>query len=79
MPWRMVRLARYTTVAGIPILEFIDAEKLERIITRTRKGGEEIVSLLKAGSEFYAPASAALEMAEAIIKYKKKSCPARCF
>jgi len=71
----MVPLPRYSTVAGIPITELISAERIEAIIERTRKGGGEIVSLLKTGSAFYAPASAATEMAEAILKDKKKILP----
>lgn len=71
----MVPLVRYTTVAGIPVAELINAETLASIIARTRNGGAEIVSLLKTGSAFYAPASAAVEMAEAIIKDKKKILP----
>ena len=71
----MVPLPRYSTVAGIPITELISTERIEAIIDRTRKGGGEIVSLLKTGSAFYAPASAATEMAEAILKDKKKILP----
>jgi len=71
----MVPLPRYSTVAGIPITELISAERIEAIIERTRKGGGEIVSLLKTGSAYYAPASAATEMAEAILKDKKKILP----
>jgi malate dehydrogenase len=71
----MVPLPRYSTVAGIPITELISAERIEAIIDRTRKGGGEIVSLLKTGSAYYAPASAATEMAEAILKDKKKILP----
>jgi malate dehydrogenase len=71
----MVPLARYSTVAGIPLPELISKEKLEEIITRTRKGGAEIVNLLKTGSAYYAPSAAAVEMAEAILKDKKKILP----
>src|SRR5215831_10958290 len=71
----MVPLARYSTVAGIPIPELIPADKLEAIITRTRKGGAEIVNLLKTGSAYYAPSAAAVEMVEAILKDKKKILP----
>jgi malate dehydrogenase len=71
----MVPLPRYSTVAGIPITELISAERIEAIIDRTRKGGGEIVSLLKTGSAYYAPASAVTEMAEAILKDKKKILP----
>jgi len=71
----MVPLARYSTVAGIPITELIPKEKLDAIITRTRKGGAEIVNLLKTGSAYYAPSAAAVEMVEAILKDKKKILP----
>lgn len=71
----MVPLPRYSTVAGIPITELIPKEKLEAIITRTRKGGAEIVNLLKTGSAYYAPSAAAVEMAQAILQDKKKILP----
>lgn len=71
----MVPLARYTTVAGIPITELMDKDTMESIIERTRKGGAEIVGLLKTGSAFYAPGISAVEMAEAILKDKKKILP----
>ncbi|MFY9691306.1 MAG: malate dehydrogenase, partial [Candidatus Acidiferrales bacterium] len=71
----MVPLARYSTVAGIPLPELISKEKLEAIIARTRKGGAEIVNLLKTGSAYYAPSAAAVEMVEAILKDKKKILP----
>lgn len=76
----MVPLSRYSTVAGIPIPDLIDMgwstkEKIEKVIQRTRDGGAEIVKLLKTGSAYYAPASSAIEMAEAYIKDKKKILP----
>lgn len=71
----MVPLARYTTVAGIPITDLMDAATIDALITRTRKGGAEIVGLLKTGSAFYAPGTSAVEMAEAILKDKKKILP----
>ena len=71
----MVPLARYSTVAGIPLPELISKEKLEAIVTRTRKGGAEIVNLLKTGSAYYAPSAAVAEMVEAILKDKKKILP----
>jgi len=71
----MVPLARYTTVAGIPITDLMDEATIDALITRTRKGGAEIVGLLKTGSAFYAPGTAAVEMAEAILKDKKKILP----
>ncbi|RPI74887.1 MAG: malate dehydrogenase, partial [Desulfobacteraceae bacterium] len=66
---------RYTTVAGIPITELMKPDRIEALVQRTRTGGAEIVNLLKTGSAYYAPASAAVEMAEAIIKDKKKIMP----
>jgi malate dehydrogenase len=71
----MVPLLSQTTVAGVPIAELVPAERLEEMVDRTRNGGAEIVKLLKTGSAFYAPAVAAVEMAEAIIKDKKKILP----
>ena len=71
----MVPLPRYSTVAGIPITELIQADKLAAIINRTRKGGAEIVNLLKTGSAYYAPSASAVEMVEAILKDKKKILP----
>ena len=71
----MVPLPRYSTVAGIPITELMSKEQIDGIVKRTRFGGGEIVALLKTGSAYYAPASAATEMAESIIKDKKKILP----
>ena len=71
----MVPLARYSTVAGIPITELMDAPTLERLITRTRNGGIEIVNHLKTGSAYYAPSSATVAMVEAIVKDKKRILP----
>ena len=71
----MVPLPRYSTVAGIPITELMSADRIEALVNRTRNGGAEIVSLLKTGSAYYAPASAAVEMAESILKDKKKILP----
>ncbi|MBW1683351.1 MAG: malate dehydrogenase [Deltaproteobacteria bacterium] len=71
----MVPLPRYSTVAGIPITELLSPERIEALVDRTRNGGAEIVGLLKTGSAYYAPASAAVEMAEAILKDKKKILP----
>jgi malate dehydrogenase len=75
----MVPLARYSTVAGIPLPELIAKDKLDAIITRTRKGGAEIVNLLKTGSAYYAPSAAAVEMATAILKDKKKILPCAAY
>jgi len=71
----MVPLARYSTVAGIPITELIEPAMLEALIQRTRDGGAEIVKYLKTGSAFYAPSASACEMVEAILKDKKKILP----
>ncbi len=71
----MVPLPRYSTVAGIPITELMPKDRIDAIVERTANGGAEIVSLLKTGSAFYAPASAAVEMAESILKDKKKILP----
>lgn len=75
----MVPLPRYSTVAGIPITELMPPERIEALVERTRKGGAEIVGLLKTGSAYYAPASAAVEMAEAILKDKKKILPCAAY
>jgi malate dehydrogenase len=75
----MVPLTRYSTVAGIPLPELISAEKLEAIVTRTRKGGAEIVNLLKTGSAYYAPSAAVVEMVEAILHDKKKILPCAAY
>ena len=76
----MVPLTRYSTVAGIPLPDLVDMgwttqEKLDSIVQRTRDGGAEIVGLLKTGSAFYAPAAAAIQMAEAYLKDKKRVLP----
>ncbi len=75
----MVPLPRFSTVAGIPITELLSEDRIEALVDRTRKGGAEIVSLLKTGSAFYAPASAAAEMAESILKDKKKILPCAAY
>ena len=75
----MVPLPRYSSVAGIPITELMPKERIEALVQRTRNGGAEIVSLLKTGSAYYAPASAAVEMAESILKDKKKILPCAAY
>jgi malate dehydrogenase len=75
----MVPLPRYSTVAGIPITELMTAERIAALVDRTANGGAEIVGLLKTGSAYYAPASAAVEMAEAILKDKKKILPCAAY
>jgi len=71
----MVPLARYTTVAGVPITELLPEDRINSMIQRTRDGGAEIVKLLKTGSAFYAPAASTAEMVESILKDKKKILP----
>jgi len=75
----MVPLPRYSTVAGVPITELMAAERIDALVERTRNGGAEIVGLLKTGSAYYAPASAAVEMAESILKDKKKILPCAAY
>jgi malate dehydrogenase len=75
----MVPLPRYSSVGGIPITELMPPERIEALVQRTRNGGAEIVSLLKTGSAYYAPASAAVEMAESILKDKKKILPCAAY
>jgi len=75
----MVPLARYSTVAGIPLPDLMPKEKIEAIVARTRKGGAEIVNLLKTGSAYYAPSAAVMEMVEAILKDKKKILPCAAY
>ncbi|MGD0484624.1 MAG: malate dehydrogenase [Gemmatimonadales bacterium] len=71
----MVPLVSYTTVAGIPITQLMDADEIEKHVQRARTGGAEIVAFLKTGSAYYAPSSAAVQMAEAIVKDKKRILP----
>jgi malate dehydrogenase len=71
----MVPLVRYATVGGIPVENFIAKERLAQIVQRTRDGGAEIVKLLQTGSAFYAPSSSAVQMAEAILRDKKRLLP----
>ncbi|HYH81769.1 MAG TPA: malate dehydrogenase [Longimicrobium sp.] len=71
----MVPLISYTTVSGIPVTQLIARDKLDAIVKRTRGGGAEIVSFLKTGSAYYAPSAGAVQMAEAIVKDKKRILP----
>jgi len=71
----MVPLPRYTTISGIPLSQFLPKETIDLLVDRTRKGGGEIVNLLKTGSAFYAPSAAAIQMTEAILKDKKRILP----
>jgi malate dehydrogenase len=75
----MVPLPRYSTVAGVPITELMTQERIDALVDRTANGGAEIVGLLKTGSAFYAPASSAVEMAEAILKDRKKILPCAAY
>jgi malate dehydrogenase len=75
----MVPLVTHTTVAGIPITELLSKERIDAIVQRTRDGGAEIVKHLKTGSAYYAPSAAAVEMAEAILKDKKKVLPCAAY
>jgi len=75
----MVPLPRYSTVAGIPITELMNQATLDRLVQRTRDGGAEIVKYLKTGSAYYAPSAAVAEMAEAILKDKKKILPCAAY
>jgi malate dehydrogenase len=80
----MVPLVRYSTVAGIPLPDLVSMgwttqDRLDAIVQRTRDGGAEIVGLLKTGSAYYAPATSAIEMAEAYLKDKKRILPAAAF
>ncbi|HZZ84436.1 MAG TPA: malate dehydrogenase [Anaeromyxobacteraceae bacterium] len=71
----MVPLLRYSSVAGVPLTKILDKAKLDAIVERTRKGGGEIVALLGTGSAFYAPAAAAIAMAESFLRDKKRVLP----
>jgi len=75
----MVPIPSCTSVGGIPILQLLDAARLEEIVTRTRKGGAEIVGLLKTGSAYYAPAAATSQMVEAIVRDKKRLLPCAAY
>ncbi|HEX7049608.1 MAG TPA: malate dehydrogenase [Longimicrobiales bacterium] len=71
----MVPLASYTTVSGIPLTQLLAQDRIDALVERTRKGGAEIVGLLKTGSAYYAPAAAAVQMAEAIVRDKRRILP----
>ncbi len=75
----MVPLVRLSSVSGIPLTELISEERLAAIVDRTRKGGAEIVAFLKTGSAYYAPAAAAVEMADSILRDKKKVLPCAAY
>lgn len=75
----MVPLVRLSSVSGIPLTELLSEDRLNAIVERTKNGGAEIVKYLKTGSAYYAPSAAAVEMAESIIKDKKKVLPAAAY
>ncbi len=75
----MVPLTRHSNIAGVPLRDYIPADRLEAIVQRTRKGGGEIVSLLKTGSAFYAPSAAIVQMVEAILKDKHLIVPCAAY
>jgi malate dehydrogenase len=75
----MVPLPRYTSAGGIPVTQLVKPDRLEEIVKRTRNGGAEIVGLLKTGSAYYAPAAATVQMAEAIIRDKKRILPCAAY
>jgi malate dehydrogenase len=75
----MVPVVRLSNVAGIPITELMDQATIDRIVDRTRNGGAEIVKYLKTGSAYYAPSAAAVEMAESILRGKKKVLPCAAY
>ncbi len=75
----MVPLVSYTTISGIPLTQFIGPERIEALLERTRKGGAEIVGHLKTGSAYYAPSAAAVQMAEAIVKDKRRILPCAAY
>ena len=75
----MVPLTRHSNVAGIPLRDYLSPEKLEAIVARTRKGGGEIVNLLKSGSAYYAPSAAVAQMSEAILKDKHLILPCSAY
>ncbi len=75
----MVPLVSYTTIAGIPLTQLLEQERVDALIDRTRKGGAEIVGHLKTGSAYYAPSAAAVQMAEAIVKDKRRILPCAAY
>jgi malate dehydrogenase len=75
----MVPMPSCTSVGGIPVAQLLDAKRLEEIVDRTRKGGAEIVGLLKTGSAYYAPAAATTQMVEAIVRDKKRLIPCAAY
>ena len=75
----MVPLPHYTTVSGIPITKLLPQDRIDAIVERTRKGGGEIVALLKTGSAYYAPAASAVRMVQSILRDEKQLLPSAAF
>jgi malate dehydrogenase len=75
----MVPLVRYTSVAGIPLTDLLDAETIQNLVKRTRDGGAEIVKYLKSGSAYYAPSAAVVEMVDSILNDRKRVLPCSAF
>jgi malate dehydrogenase len=75
----MVPLPRFTTIGGIPVTEFVTQARLDAIVDRARKGGGEIVNLLKTGSAYYAPSAATVQMVEAVLRDKKRVIPCAAY
>ena len=75
----MVPMTRHSNIAGVPLRDYLSADKLDAIVTRTRKGGGEIVNLLKAGSAYYAPGAACAQMTEAILRDKHLVVPCAAY
>jgi malate dehydrogenase len=75
----MVPLVRHSSVGGVPLTKLLSREKIEKIVERTRNGGAEIVALLGTGSAFYAPAAAAVEMAQAILRDERRVLPCAAY
>jgi malate dehydrogenase len=75
----MVPLVRYSSVAGMPLTDLMDAAAIDQIVTRTRNGGAEIVKYLKSGSAYYAPSAAVAEMVEAILQDRKRVFPCSAY
>jgi malate dehydrogenase len=74
----MVPVPRYTSVGGVPLQQLLPADKIQKIVERTRNGGAEIVGLLKTGSAFYAPSASVIQMVEAVVRDKKRVLPCAC-
>jgi len=75
----MVPVVSATNISGVPLTELLSQDKIEALVERTKKGGGEIVALLKTGSAYYAPAAAAVQMSEAILKDQKRLVPVSAY